>query len=227
MSHSQNSDDEEDYMSDAILFKCEDKRPGLVSSQAAKQRIAREKKQQLSNETNKVKPKKVIEQEKRTEGLTTAITSDNKGFSLLQKMGYKPGMVIGKKGTGRAEPVPIEIKTDRGGLGRETEVKRKQEEVQAMRASMAAKRQRLEVKQKQSFLQHMSDKFASKTTEKDLRTSQKACYQLDTENEAEQLQALTEYLRTTHCYCIWCGTKYEDADDLRSNCPGDTAEAHD
>nr|KAG5711861.1 hypothetical protein BaRGS_026302 [Batillaria attramentaria] len=54
-----------------------------------------------------------------------------------------------------------------------------------MRASMAAKRQRLEVKQKQSFLQHMSDKFASKTTEKDLRTSQKACYQLDTENGNE------------------------------------------
>lgn len=269
---SQNSEEEDDYMSDAVLLKCEDRRPGLVSSQVAKQ-IEREKKQQLSNEKSKVKPKRVVEQEKRNEGLSTAISSDNKGFTLLQKMGYKPGMVIGKKGTGMAEPVPIEIKTDRGGLGREAENKRKQTEMHAMRASMAAKRQRMEVKQKESFLQHMSDRFASKTTEKDLKTSQTACYQLDIrsgheaptesfhwpdnwktltapeledEDEAveeavveevvdesqllmdvEKLQALTEYLRITYFYCIWCGTKYEDSDDLQSHCPGDTAEAHD
>ena len=85
-------------------------------------------------------------------------------------------------GTGRAEPVPVEIKTGRGGLGRETEAKRKAAEMQAMRASMAAKRQRMEVKQKEWFVQQMSSRFASKTVEKDLHTSQKACYQLDLEN---------------------------------------------
>lgn len=51
-----------------------------------------------------------------------------------------------------------------------------------MRASMAVKRQRWEVKQKESFVQHMSHRFASKTVEKDLHTSQKACYQLDSES---------------------------------------------
>ena len=40
----------------------------------------------------------MLEKEKRDEGLGAAITSENKGFSLLAKMGYKPGMAIGKKG---------------------------------------------------------------------------------------------------------------------------------
>ena len=30
-----------------------------------------------------------------------------------------------------------------------------------------------------------------------------------------------------YLYCLGCGTKFEDADDLSANCPGDTREAHD
>ncbi|XP_076442849.1 G patch domain-containing protein 11-like [Babylonia areolata] len=276
MSHP--SEDEEDYMSDAFLLKCEDKRPGLIFSSKTAKQIERERKQKESNERNKVKPKKVLEHEKRTEGLSTALSANNKGFSLLQKMGYKPGMSLGKKGTGRAEPVPIEIKADRGGLGKAAEAKRKAEEMQAMRARMAVKRQRTEVKQKESFVQHMSSRFASKTVGKDLNTSQTACHHLDTESgytrpverfhwpdnwwsleekpeggeeeeegeehlqeeegeededegqsltDEEKLQALTFYLRTTYHYCIWCGTKYNDSEDMEANCPGDSAEAHD
>eukprot|EP00916_Digyalum_oweni_P019477 GHVL01032394.1.p1 GENE.GHVL01032394.1~~GHVL01032394.1.p1 ORF type:complete len:275 (+),score=57.84 GHVL01032394.1:87-911(+) len=273
---SQASDEEEDYMSDAFLLKCEDKRPGLVHSSRTAKEIEREKKQLEFNQKHKLKPKKVLEQEKRTEGLSTAISTDNKGFSLMQKMGYKPGMVLGKRGSGRAEPVPIEVKTGRGGLGKAADTKRKVEERQAMRASMAVKRQRWEVKQKESFVQHMSHRFASKTVEKDLHTSQKACYQLDSESghtapveafhwppnwktltegrreeeedeedaaeqdleeeeedegetlsDEEKLEMVTQYLRTTYHFCIWCGTKYDDSDDLQSNCPGDTADAHD
>lgn len=41
---------------------------------------------------------KTSEIERRNEGLQVPIKSDNKGFSMLQKMGYKPGMGIGKKG---------------------------------------------------------------------------------------------------------------------------------
>lgn len=67
------------------------------TSQAAKQ-IERERKQRESDEKNKVKPKKVLENENRIEGLKTALSTNNKGFALLQKMGYKPGMVLGKKG---------------------------------------------------------------------------------------------------------------------------------
>ena len=34
----------------------------------------------------------------REKGLQTSLTSNNKGFAMLQKMGYKPGMGIGKQG---------------------------------------------------------------------------------------------------------------------------------
>ncbi|KAJ7363598.1 hypothetical protein OS493_009758 [Desmophyllum pertusum] len=38
------------------------------------------------------------------------------GMKLLQKMGWKPGQVIGKRGEGYAEPIAVTIKIDRKGL---------------------------------------------------------------------------------------------------------------
>ncbi len=32
------------------------------------------------------------------------------GFAMLAKMGYTPGTSLGKDGTGRKDPVPIQIK---------------------------------------------------------------------------------------------------------------------
>ena len=78
-------------------FFSADTRPGLVPKHIAR-RNELEKKEKASNQKNKQKPKAVIEKEKRNEGLSNALTSDNKGFSLLAKMGYKPGMAIGKSG---------------------------------------------------------------------------------------------------------------------------------
>ncbi|XP_039493674.1 G patch domain-containing protein 11 [Drosophila santomea] len=43
---------------------------------------------------------------------------------------------------------------------------------------------------------------------------------------SEQLELLTGYLRTAYCFCYWCGTNYEDAEDLGSNCPGLTRDDH-
>lgn len=40
----------------------------------------------------------VLEAEKRDEGLGKSLDASNKGFALLQKMGYKPGEGIGKSG---------------------------------------------------------------------------------------------------------------------------------
>ena len=42
--------------------------------------------------------KKKLEVMNREKGLETSLSSDNKGFAMLQKMGYKPGMGIGKQG---------------------------------------------------------------------------------------------------------------------------------
>lgn len=56
------------------------------------------KKEKVANEKNREKPKAVLEKERRDEGLGAALSTENKGFSMLAKMGYKPGMAIGKSG---------------------------------------------------------------------------------------------------------------------------------
>lgn len=43
------------------------------------------------------------------------------GMRLLQKMGWKPGQVIGKRGEGSYEPIALDVKTDRKGLVSSTE----------------------------------------------------------------------------------------------------------
>lgn len=77
-----------------------------------------------------------IEKETRNEGLQTSLDASNKGFAMLQKMGYKQGQSLGKANEGRVEPVPIEVKEGRGGLGRETVLK----EIAEQKARLREKR---------------------------------------------------------------------------------------
>ena len=81
-----------------VMSHCrEDKKPGLIGRNKGKQ-YQKEERIKKTNIRNQTKPRKVIEREKRDEGLQKSIGSDNKGFALLSKMGYKPGMGIGKSG---------------------------------------------------------------------------------------------------------------------------------
>ena len=68
-------------------------------SQEAARRHKVDIRQKEINTKNRTVPRQQLETEKRTEALDKALTRDNKGFALLQKMGYKPGMAIGKQGT--------------------------------------------------------------------------------------------------------------------------------
>lgn len=71
----------------------------------------------------------------------------------------------------------MEIKTGRGGLGQEADKKRKQEEIQVMRAMMARKRQ----KHEEAWRETVRSKLNDREIEKDLIQSQKVCEQLDSE----------------------------------------------
>lgn len=53
--------------------------------------------------------------------------SSNKGLAMMAKMGFKPGVALGSKDNigARLEPVGINMKEDRGGIGLDTEKKRK------------------------------------------------------------------------------------------------------
>lgn len=63
----------------------------------------KEEKQQQANLKNRQKSVKEEERERRDIGLKNALGCENKGFALLQKMGYKSGQALGKTGESCAE----------------------------------------------------------------------------------------------------------------------------
>lgn len=84
-------------------------------------------------------------------------------------------------GEGRKEPVGINFRTGRGGLGAEADRKRRKENWTAMRASRQIKRQKMESNLKRDFQQRMSSKFTDGKAERDVIKSQKVCEHLDSE----------------------------------------------
>lgn len=119
-----------------MCVKCsEETRPGLIKNKTTQRSIAvAAKKARYDDEyREKMKPNKMLEQERRDEGLGIAISSKNKGFEMLAKMGYKQGQAIGKSSQGILEPIGIDIKSDRGGLGREAALKQLREHRQLIR----------------------------------------------------------------------------------------------
>ncbi|KAG5830990.1 G patch domain-containing protein 11 isoform X1 [Anguilla rostrata] len=262
------ADDEDDYMSDAFLKKMEEVRPGVPMVKRVKAALKRETLHKEKNEKNRQKTYKEQEQESREALLHNSISNENRGFAMLQKMGYKAGQGLGKDGAGRVEPIPLNIKTDRGGIGIEEVKKRKAEEKLEHYRRKVQVKQHVEKQSLEDYRARMKIEREERQAEGDLRRSQRACEQLDSqkhisvpreswywpetdcdkeedddeETEAKQeneedeeeeltavdkLQILTSYLRGVHFYCIWCGTTYNDEEDLTSNCPGDSAADHD
>ncbi|XP_053567857.1 G patch domain-containing protein 11 isoform X2 [Bombina bombina] len=169
---------------------------------------------------------------------------------------------LAKKGNGIVEPIPLNVKTGRSGIGHDELKKRKREEdLENYRRKIHSMKHN-EAKAAEDFRMRVKNKKEEFKLEGDLKKSQRACLQLDEQksinfprepwywpdtcsNEEEEeesdedidkgeelstlekLQVLTSYLRGEHFYCIWCGTTYQDEDDLSSYCPGDTSEDHD
>lgn len=76
-----------------------DAKTSLVSY-SEKRKIAAIERKKLHDELNRKKHPsiKIMELNFREEALNKPIEESNKGFTLLQKMGYKPGTGIGKTG---------------------------------------------------------------------------------------------------------------------------------
>lgn len=89
-------------------------------SRTTARKIEIDVKKQQDDEQNREAHKsiKVLEKERREEGLNTALSSDSKGFAMLAKLGYKSGDTIGRSTAGISEPIKMEVKLDRGGLGK-------------------------------------------------------------------------------------------------------------
>ncbi|XP_063610479.1 G patch domain-containing protein 11-like [Penaeus indicus] len=263
------SEEEIDYMSEDFLAQCvgnNDVRPGLLFSHSSKRKAQIEKQRKHKNESNRerFKPVKQVQQERLQEGLNTALDSSNKGFSMLQKMGYKPGSSLGKQGQGKLEPIAVELKADRVGLGWQEMISEHRKKQQEMKRQKQEKHK--EEISTEKFRARMRSQQQEKLISADLMKSQRICHQMDSKAEIsepvepwfwpkyalkkegeedeeeeveeeeeeelefepeEQLNILTAYLKATYCYCIWCGTVYDDERDFKQNCPGQTRADHD
>lgn len=102
-----------------LTIESSKKKPKTLNWQE-KRKLERERKQQE-------------EDEKTLANIEAPIPQSNIGFKLLKQMGYTPGSALGKEGSGRAEPVGLDIRRSRAGIGRDDpqKEKRKREEIEA------------------------------------------------------------------------------------------------
>jgi len=172
-------------------------RPGLLFTHGQQRLHDQKKKKQDRDEVNRTVGVRELEERGRQQGLETAIGNNNKGFSLLQKMGYKPGTGIGKNSkrrtlpvfhfilnscfchnadSGRVEPIGIVLKTDRKGLGRDAALK----EIRELKKSMIRSRRRAEPNVCE-YRERQAREAAEKLDYLDLLRCQRVCRQMDLE----------------------------------------------
>lgn len=147
-------------------------RPGLSYSAPAKRKLEAHKKAAENRRLQKGR-----EEEVRIEGLTKSLDDTNKGFQLLRKTeNKKNSFPFNQPSTSRtstqSEPVPIVIKTSRSGLGQEKYVKKM--------------RQAAESSTRQQFVDQVKQRADVRLLLYDIRASQKACYNLDSESGITQ-----------------------------------------
>lgn len=119
---------------------------------------------------------------------TSALDPSNKGFKMMAKLGYKPGTALGKDyaaehASGRdewnrriTEPLGISVKEDRGGIGMDSEKKRKfreqmEEEVKRTKTEQIDFRERVRIEREERRM------------EAQFHAAQKVAERLDTEAE--------------------------------------------
>ncbi|ODN04330.1 G patch domain-containing protein 11 [Orchesella cincta] len=174
MADNGSEDEEPDYMSEDFLKQCtaNDIRPSLIHNRADKRKHDVIKRQVQLNQSKQEKEKERVRSME--EALKVPISDTNKGFKMLEKMGYKPGTSLGAEKIDSAkrgikEPISIEIRQGRGGLGKEQHEREKYEETQ-----------RLGNPEEYRLRQQATAKM--KEIMGDLRKAQFACRNLDEES---------------------------------------------
>lgn len=113
------SDEEDDYMNMTFL----EPEAALPSTSLQRKQLSRKQ----AAERGRPKSKKEVEAEaaaKRDAALATNLDPSNKGAKMMAKLGYKGG-ALGKSENARTQPIEMQTKDDRGGIGADSEKKRK------------------------------------------------------------------------------------------------------
>ncbi|MCJ1382539.1 hypothetical protein MMC17_005652 [Xylographa soralifera] len=117
------TDEEDDYMSMTIAEPSAPKQKETYTQR----RIRKAREAELRSRQPSKAELAALSSQNLTTGLSTSLPQTSKGFQMLSKLGYKPGSTLGAEGNphARIEPLGVAVKEDRGGIGLDTERKRK------------------------------------------------------------------------------------------------------
>ncbi|KAL0359451.1 UNVERIFIED_CONTAM: hypothetical protein Sangu_0794500 [Sesamum angustifolium] len=251
------AEEEDDYMGDLSQFLP----PEVSQSSASKGSGPSGGKLVVSNSTSKKsktqnwqeqrklkRERRQIEEDMQTlENLGSAIPQSNIGFKLLKQMGYAPGSALGKEGSGRVEPVALEIRRGRAGIGKEDPKVEKMRREKGNEESLKRKEEEL----RKEFGSRQKERWRERRIVVNFRKAEASLVQLEKrdivdvekkeeedeekeEEEEEEEEEITEEdllnilvkLRNEFYYCLFCGCQYETMEALASNCPGINEDDH-
>lgn len=187
MSTASAADDEDDYMNMTFEDTAPNKKNETLTQK--KRRLAREAEQ-------KARPKSKAElaeeeRKKRDEALNTnSLDTSSKGYKMMQALGYQAGSALGaprptadgEKDSRLLEPIGLEMKDSRSGIGADAEKKRKfREEVEAQQE--VDKKRKVEAV---DFRERQQKEREDKRIEGQMWGAMKVCERLGEEDEAEK-----------------------------------------
>ncbi|WVZ92243.1 hypothetical protein U9M48_038324 [Paspalum notatum var. saurae] len=219
------------------------KQPPTQAQAPAQGRAKRGKGVPWQERRRQERERKQREEDARTmSGLAEAIPESNVGFRMLKQMGYDP-----KSRAAAAEPVGIEIRRSRAGLGAEPVVDPAPAHVEKPREAVERER-RLQDEMAVELRARKSTQWKGRRVVWDYRKAETALAQLENreveppapegeekeEGAEEEEEVITEEdlhnilskLRDQYQYCLYCGCKYESPEALANECPGPDEDDH-
>ncbi|GAN10757.1 G patch domain-containing protein 11-like [Mucor ambiguus] len=178
MSH-HSEDEEDDYMSTKFLETAQEFESKRQESYSEK------RKRQLREQQAKayIKPRAQLEAEEREKGLQKSIEQSNKGMKMLMKMGFKQGQGLGNnKGgspSGIAEPIQVDLKLGRSGIGMDSEMRKREREQEEEEL-----RKRVHI-DPEEFRNQMASKAKDAQLLRYINAAASICEKLDEENQVE------------------------------------------
>ncbi|GAA5798792.1 hypothetical protein HPULCUR_004198 [Helicostylum pulchrum] len=167
------SDEEDDYMSLKFLEGAQE-----FESKRQETYTERRKKQlRIQQEKAYIKPRAQLEEEEREKGLQTSVDESNKGMKMLMKMGFKKGMSLGQGGI--VEPIKVDLKAGRMGIGMESQLKKRarEEEEEEARKKVGLDPEDYRVLMAQKAKDHQYTKY--------INAAVSICEKLDEENDVK------------------------------------------
>lgn len=121
-------DDEDDYMNMVIAEPSATKEKETYTQRRLRKQREAEARGRVKSKAEKAEEEAAARDAALSTSLLSnpSVASSNKGLAMMAKMGFKPGTALGSGNPeARTEPISISMKEDRGGIGMDSEKKRK------------------------------------------------------------------------------------------------------